>query len=118
MTTLDRLTDKKKRPAMYAVIGLGVSALVVWMIWMSVALLGQARTNAGLSDQILDCTKPPGECFQRGEDRYATAVSGINAGTLRIIAAALACQADGITAQKPLADCTAERAAKSAPKEN
>lgn len=110
----DKLTDAKRRPYMWAVIGLFTALLIVWVVWMSVALLSQARANAELSDRILDCTLPSGECYQRSEDRTAEAVSGINAGTLRVISAALSCQVDGVTEQNALADCTAQRAAQPA----
>jgi hypothetical protein len=121
MSSLDKFTDAKRRPAMFAVIGLCTALLVVWVIWMSTALLEQSRANEQIAKDsryfasaILDCTDPAGECFKRSEERYATAVSGINAGTLRIIAAALSCQADGITEQDELAECTTTRADRSA----
>lgn len=64
--------------------------------------------------RIISCTEPGGRCFKDGEKRTAEAVVGIEAGTLRVIVAALSCQADGIRDEKPLAECTAKRAAQSA----
>ncbi len=111
------LTRAKARPVLWALVGLCVALLVTWVVWISIALLEQSRANEqiakdsrSVASAILDCTDPNGKCFKQSEERYATAVSGINAGTLRIIAAALACQVDGVTEQKALAECTTRRA--------
>lgn len=63
-----------------------------------------------VSDRLIDCTEPTGECAKESQARTAEAVVGINEGTLRVIVAALACQADGVTEQKELARCTVQRA--------
>jgi hypothetical protein len=70
----------------------------------------QAVENGALSERVLDCTEPGGECFEDGRQRTADAVMGINEGTFRVIVAALSCQEDGITEQRALARCTARRA--------
>lgn len=81
-------------------------------------ILNQARENAQIgrdardaARRIVDCTTPGGDCYQEGQRRTTEAVVGINEGTLRVIVAALTCQAEGVTGQRPLAMCTAERAA-------
>jgi hypothetical protein len=75
----------------------------------------QAVVNGEYGERIFDCTDPSGECFKESQARTAEAVVGINEGTLRVIVAALSCQGDGITEQKPLARCTVERASEAAP---
>ena len=96
-------------------LGLLVVLLVVAVIqtWvLADDIRGSQKTNQSVLQYVQDCTTPGGDCYSRSEERYATAVSGINAGTLRIIAAALACEADGITERAELAECTTKRAAK------
>lgn len=114
------LSHARTRPVLFSIVGVAVALMVVWLVWISLTLLEQSQRNATIARDaraaaiaILDCTDPDGDCFQQSERRYATAVSGINAGTLRIIAAALSCQADGVTDQKALAECTTKRAARS-----
>jgi hypothetical protein len=70
----------------------------------------QAVENGELSERVLDCTEPGGECFEDSRKRTAEAVVGINEGTFRVIVAALSCQADGVTEERALARCTARRA--------
>ena len=96
-------------------LGLLVVLLVVAVIqtWVLADDIRNAqKSNQSVLGYVQDCTTPGGECFERGQDQTAQAVSGINAGTLRIIAAALACEADGITERAELAECTTKRAAK------
>jgi hypothetical protein len=72
-----------------------------------------AAAAARAVDRIEDCTTPGRECFEDQVKRTGAAVAGINQGTLSVIVAALSCQADGITEERPLARCTARRAAAS-----
>jgi hypothetical protein len=59
--------------------------------------------------QIKSCVDPQGSCFRQGQRRTAKAIVGINQGTLRVVVAALSCQADGITDREALARCTVDR---------
>lgn len=61
------------------------------------------------SDRIIDCTSPEGECYKRSQKRTGDAVSALNAATARIVAAALACQADGATTEDDLLACITQR---------
>lgn len=72
-----------------------------------------AEDAARSADRIEDCTTPGRRCFEDQLKRTGDAVAGINQGTLAVIVAALSCQADGVTEEKPLARCTARRAAAS-----
>ena len=72
-----------------------------------------AADAARAAERIEDCTTPGRACFEDQVERTGAAVAGINQGTLAVIAAALSCQADGITEERPLAQCTARRAAAS-----
>lgn len=101
-------------------LGLLVVAVIVAVIqtWAIADDIRNAqKSNQSVIRYIQDCTTPGGECYARSEERTASAVSGINAGTLRIIAAALACEADGITERRALAKCTTTRATAVAEKE-
>jgi hypothetical protein len=116
------MKQANRRPVGYAIIGFLLGLLVLLALvaiirtWaVADAIRESQKTNVSTIELIRDCTTPGGECYGRSEDRYRTAVSGINAGTLRIIAAALACEADGITERAELADCTTERAATAKP---
>jgi outer membrane murein-binding lipoprotein Lpp len=70
-----------------------------------------AEAAARAAARIEDCTTPGRQCFEDQVKRTGDAVAGINQGTLAVIVAALSCQEDGITDQRPLARCTANRAA-------
>jgi hypothetical protein len=72
-----------------------------------------AAAAARAASRIEDCTTPGRQCFEEQVKRTGDAVAGINQGTLAVIAAALSCQADGITEERPLARCTARRASAS-----
>lgn len=61
------------------------------------------------ADRIIDCTTPEGECYKRSQQRTGDAVSALNDATLRIVAAALACQAEGITQEDALLRCVTQR---------
>jgi hypothetical protein len=92
---------------------IAVMTAVVYLLWhdqqQSEFIRAQAIENGALSERVLDCTEPGGECFEDGRERTAEAVLGINEGTFRTIVAALSCQADGIVEQRALARCTARR---------
>lgn len=66
---------------------------------------------ANLAHRIRSCTTPGGECYQAGTKRTAKAVVGINEGTLRVVAAALSCQSDGVMEQRELIRCIVARSA-------
>lgn len=77
----------------------------------------QSETNGRILQRVedlnhrqVDCTEPGGKCYKRNQVRTREAIVGVNQGTLRIIVAALSCQADGITEQDQLARCTIRRA--------
>lgn len=72
-----------------------------------------AADAARAAARIEDCTTPGRKCFEDQVSRTSDAVAGINQGTLAVIVAALSCQADGVTDERPLARCTARRAAAS-----
>lgn len=72
-----------------------------------------AADAARAAARIEDCTTPGRECFEAQQRRTGDAVVGVNQGTLAVIAAALSCQADGITEESALARCTARRVAPS-----
>lgn len=72
-----------------------------------------AAAAARAVDRIEDCTTPGRQCFEDQVARTGEAVAGINEGTLAVIVAALSCQADGITEERPLARCTVRRASAS-----
>lgn len=76
-----------------------------------------AADAARAAQRIEDCTTPGRQCFEEQTRRTGKAVAGINQGTLAVIVAAISCQADGITEERPLARCTAKRAAASTVKQ-
>lgn len=63
------------------------------------------QTNA----LLVDCNTPGGDCYQQTQDLTSAAVLGVNQGTMRVIVAALACQADGFDTRVALARCTVKR---------
>lgn len=77
------------------------------------ATAATAADAARAAARIEDCTTPGRKCFEDQVSRTGDAVAGINQGTLAVIVAAIPCQADGITEERPLARCTANRAAAS-----
>lgn len=128
------LTDGKFRGLFWAFVVIMVAATSISMIALLVLVFGAKESGEAASkqsndnfevikkvesaieaidrtnDRILDCTQAPGKCYTEGQQRTADAVTGINEGTFRVIVAALSCQQDGITEEKPLAQCTARRA--------
>jgi hypothetical protein len=60
-------------------------------------------------DQTRDDGDPVGDCAKQGQQSTKEAVVGINSGTLKVVVAALSCQADGIVDRKELARCTVRR---------
>lgn len=137
----ERLQDPRVRTGLWVVAAVSVVALVIGAIFLTTSIYELAtavradqvdneakrdadrerdkRTAATAADaaraaeRIEDCTTPGRECYEEQLRRTGDAVAGINQGTLAVIVAALSCQADGITEEKPLARCTAERAARS-----
>jgi len=104
------------RPAVWAFVGvltavlvLGTLSTLVGIYSLSHSNAEQAEATAETARRIADCTEPTGECYRRGQQRTAEAVGMLTASTQRIIAAALSCQADGITEQEPLIRCIVER---------
>lgn len=90
---------------------LAVSAAIGGLIYLALNnrdLIEQVRTT---NHRLIDCTTPGGDCYQQSQQRTGEAIVGINEGTLRVIAAALSCQADGLTDERELARCTTRRAA-------
>lgn len=67
------------------------------------------REVKSTNKRLIDCTTPGGECYAEGQKNTGKAIMGINEGTMRVIVAALSCQADGITEEQELAVCTVER---------
>ena len=119
----DRLLDDAKFKALFwafiVVVAAAVLASMVALLYVALHAADQSKQNYELiqkvdetNDRLLDCTEPPGACYRAGEERTSSAVSGIGEGTFKIIVAALSCQQDGVTEEKPLANCTARRAAK------
>lgn len=60
--------------------------------------------------RIEDCTTVGHDCYDEQQAQAGQFIKGINEGTLRVIVAALSCQADGVTGQRALARCTVRRA--------
>jgi len=115
--------NPRLRPAVWAFVGVLTALLVLGQFATLSGLYAESqagakreratealsRSTAETARRIADCTEPTGECYRRGQQRTAEAVGMLTASTQRIIAAALACQADGITEQEPLIRCIVER---------
>jgi len=104
------------RPAVWAFVGVLTALLVLGTLGTLVGIYSLSRSNAEQAEataetarRIADCTEPAGVCYRRGQERTASVVGTLTASTQRIIAAALSCQADGITEQEPLIRCIVER---------
>lgn len=100
--------------AMMMVSALGILIGVAYLAYQSVVqsqqnfeVLKQTRIT---NQRLISCSTPGGKCYQQNNKRTAKAIVGVNNGTLRVVAAALSCQADGVTETEALAKCTAERA--------
>lgn len=93
--------NQRHRPVVYALVAIAVGVLVVMVLALMVktwSLTDQIRSSQvnntaarKSSDRTLaaieDCTKPTGDCYQRGQKRTAAAVGDIN----RVVILASAC---------------------------
>lgn len=118
--------QEKRRQLTGALLGTLIGVLVVGLIvllvstWQLTTALREGQKDSAergkaivrSTELIEDCTQPDGECFQEGQRRTAEAVIGINDNNRATIAAALACQADGITEERDFARCIARRASR------
>lgn len=120
---MNKKVNGRLRQGAAFLVGVGVMAVVLLLVVNNVAArqtldaIRETQTEGSptqqrlidIAEQIRSCTTPEGKCSQRGQKQTAKAVVGINQGTLRVVVAALSCQADGITELEPLARCTIER---------
>jgi len=111
------------RPAVWAFVGVLTALLVLGQFATLSGLYAESRADvrrdrataaltrstAETARRIADCTEPTGVCYRRGQERTASVVGTLTASTQRIVAAALSCQADGVTEQKKLIRCIVER---------
>lgn len=107
------------RPIVWAFVGVLTALLVMGQAATLVGIYAQSHENEktvkateATAARIADCTEPTGECYQDGQKRTAHAVGILTESTQRIIAAALSCQADGVTEQQALIECIVKRTPK------
>lgn len=107
---------RRVRVAIYAALGFLVALLTIWLLFVTVALLQQAKTNgriaatgAQAAQRVEDCTTPGNACYQVGEDRLARAIDGVQADTIRAVAAGISCRQDGVRGTSALTDCIRRR---------
>lgn len=91
--------ERKVRPALWAVVAVGVALVAGWFVWATAAILEQSETNGAIAkdaretaERLKDCVEPTGRCFAEGQERTGEAVAGINAAALRITVAVAVCQ--------------------------
>lgn len=72
-------------------------------------LLREVQENSAI---LKDCTTPGGGCYQERRQRDMQTIDGVNKGTMEVIAAAIACEDDGVTGQLPMVKCIERRLTK------
>ena len=107
---------RRVRAAIYATLGFLVALIIVWLLFVTVALLKQAQTNGDIAEsgrraaqRIEDCTTPGNPCYQVGQDRTGRAIVGVQADTIKAVAAGLSCRQDGVRGTHALTDCITRR---------
>ncbi len=109
-------TRTKRRMVLWGLLAVSTGLLVIWMVGVTGLILQQSNQNGDIAkdvrhqtEAIESCTTPGGKCYEQGGKRTAEAIQTINEGTLRMVAAALSCEADGIEEQEALVACTIDR---------
>ena len=89
------LSTRAGRGSAWAVIGALVATLVVGLIWTQTQMTERTKAIRAAQESstaslrvIKDCTRPQGQCFERGQRQTGQAVATIN--EVSIIAAACA----------------------------